>query len=96
MNRYKESDRIVVGVCSMSENLAVACVAAAQPQWTTAPQQRQQQQQQAGDIALCRLRAVWAELARDLQRRPPAAWACQPTALELANLTMPAPHSKGM
>ena len=55
MNRYKESDRIVVGVCSMSENLAVAWVAAAQPQRTTAPQR---QQQQAGDIALCRLRAV--------------------------------------
>ena len=55
LNRYKVCDRIVVGVCSMSENLAVAYCSSSEQQHhsTTAAAAA------AGcDIALCRLRGV--------------------------------------
>ena len=46
MNRYKVCDRIVVGVCSMSENLVVAYCSSSE-------QQQQQQQQQQAVILRC-------------------------------------------
>ena len=61
MNRYKVCDRIVVGVCSMSENLAVAYCSSSE---------QQHHSSSSSSSRLVILRCVVcgvSELARDLQ-----------------------------